>query len=185
MSHRRRRGARPSAAADPCSPPLRPPAPLLPGRPADFILVRVGATVTDPPDIVHKDGVVDGKEISWPVEPAACAAAPFDVADPKLFVEDALVAVAYSDQVDCFVHCAVRAPVCAGVRHIVCVAPRLYAKDSVPELIKSWYGEEAAKRCDMSYYDDPAHRHHPVYDLAPARALGWEPKVDLLASKGL
>lgn len=152
---------------------------------SDFILVRVGATVTDPPDIVHKDGYVDGKEISWPVEPAACAAAPFSTTDPKLFVEDALMAVAYSDQVDCFVHCAVRAPVRAGCRHIACVAPRLYAKDSVPDLIKSWYGEEVAKRCDTSYYDDPAHRHHPVYDLGPAKALGWEPKVDLLASKGL
>lgn len=159
---------------------LRPPWPL-----ADFILVRVGATVTDPPDIVHKDGFVDGKEVSWPVEPAKCLPAPAERAAPKLFIEDALCAVAYSDQVDCFVHCAVRAPVVPGVRHIACVAPRLYAADAVPDLVKSWYGDEAAKRCDTSHYDHPSHRHDPIYDLAPAKALGWEPKVDLLASKGL
>jgi len=70
------------------------------------------------------------------------------------------------------------------LRRIVCVAPRPYAIDSVPDLIKSWYGEEAAARCDMTYYDNPAHKHHPVYDLGPANALGWEPKLDLLASKG-
>ncbi|KAG8471250.1 hypothetical protein KFE25_009671 [Diacronema lutheri] len=151
----------------------------------DFILVRVGATVTDPPDIVHKDGFVDGKEVSWPVEPAKCLPAPAERAAPKLFIEDALCAVAYSDQVDCFVHCAVRAPVVPGVRHIACVAPRLYAADAVPDLVKSWYGDEAAKRCDTSHYDHPSHRHDPIYDLAPAKALGWEPKVDLLASKGL
>mmetsp|Transcript_16798 Transcript_16798/g.42023 ORF Transcript_16798/g.42023 Transcript_16798/m.42023 type:complete len:340 (-) Transcript_16798:339-1358(-) len=150
----------------------------------DFILVRVGATVTDPPNIVHRDGEVNGKVVSWPVEPATCAASAYKASAPKIFPEDALCAVAYSDQVDCFVHCAVCAPVRAGVRHIACVAPRPYAIDSVPDLIKSWYGEEAAARCDMTYYDNPAHKHHPVYDLGPANALGWEPKLDLLASKG-
>jgi hypothetical protein len=146
--------------------------------------VRVGATVTDPPDIVHKDGVVDGKEVSWPVEPAVCVPKPFTAAEPKVFVEDALCAVAYSDQVECFVHCAVRAPTKAGVRRLVCVAPRLYATDSVPDLVKSWYGPEIAAKVDMSYYDDPAHKKHPIYDLTPAKEIGWMPKVDLLASKG-
>lgn len=149
----------------------------------DFIVVRVGATVTDPPEIVHKDGVVNGKEVSWPVEPARCTDKPYDAASEKVFVEDALCAVAYSDQVDCLVHCAVRCPVQAGVRQIACVAPRLYNIDPVPALFESWYGAEVAKGIDTSFYDDPANLHAPIYDLGPGRALGWEPKVDLLACK--
>jgi nucleoside-diphosphate-sugar epimerase len=149
----------------------------------EFLVLRVGATVTDPPDIVHKDGEVDGKEVSWPVEPARVTAQPYS--KTKLFAEDALCAIAYSDQVDAFVHCAVRAPVRPGVRQIACVAPRLYAEDTVPELMRSWYGEAIAATIDMRHYDDPAHAKDPIYDLAPARALGWSPRVDLLGAKGL
>jgi nucleoside-diphosphate-sugar epimerase len=149
----------------------------------EFIVLRVGATVTDPPEIVHKDGVVDGKEHNWPVEPASTTAQPYSA--PKLFAEDALCAIAYSDQVEAFVHCALRAPVQPGLRQIACVAPRLYAKDSVPELMRSWYGEAVAATIDMSHYDDPAHAKDPIYDLAPAKAIGWSPLIDLLDAKGL
>lgn len=149
----------------------------------DFIVLRVGATVTDPPDIVHRDGEVDGKEVTWPVEPASVTLQPY--VEPKLFAEDALCAIAYSDQVEAFVHCATRAPIRPGLRQIACVAPRLYAQATIPELMRSWYGEEVAATIDMSHYDDPAHAKDPIYDLGPAKALGWSPRVDLLGAKGL
>jgi len=149
---------------------------------ADFIVVRIGNTVTDPPKIVHLDGVRDGKQIEEPVEPAQVQAKPYTEAEPKMFAEGPLTSVAYSDQVECLVHCAVRAPPAVGIRQIACVAPRPYSLDPVPDVMRSYYGE-MAKDIDMSHYDDPKHKEDPVYDLQPGRDLGWEPKVDLLAWK--
>uniref|UniRef100_A0A7S4C2Z4 ABM domain-containing protein n=1 Tax=Chrysotila carterae TaxID=13221 RepID=A0A7S4C2Z4_CHRCT len=149
----------------------------------DFVLVRVGATVTDPPEIRHFDGIVNGKEVSWLVDPAACIPKPYTAAEPKVFPEDALCAVALSDQVSCLLS-AVKAPLKEGVRTVACVAPKVYASDTVPELMRSWYGEEAASRIDMSYYEQPGHERDPIYDLDVGRQeLGWEPKLDLLQSR--
>lgn len=147
----------------------------------DFIVVRIGATVTDPPEILHLDGVVDGKQQSWKVLPATCTPSPYTAANPEKFPEAALCSVALSDQVSCLL-AAVRAPRCPGVRKLACVAPKLYAQDTVPELMASWYGKEAASRIDMSHYAVPGRERDPIYDLdAGRRAIGWEPKVDLLA----
>mmetsp|Transcript_27896 Transcript_27896/g.76128 ORF Transcript_27896/g.76128 Transcript_27896/m.76128 type:complete len:970 (-) Transcript_27896:396-3305(-) len=152
-------------------------------RDVEFIIIRVGATVTNPPEIRHLDGVVDGKQISWEVPPATCAASPYTASKPEKFPEAPLCSVALSDQVDCLV-AAVRAPRSPGVRKLACVAPKLYAEATVPELMVSWYGKEAASRIDMSYYEVPGRERDPIYDLeAGRRAIGWEPKVDLLAGR--
>jgi len=152
-------------------------------REVDFIVVRIGNTVTDPPKIQHLDGVVDGKQLSWPVPPAVCTPVPYTTAKPEKFPEAALCSVALSDQVDCLL-AAVRAPHAAGVRKVACVAPKLYTEKAVPELMASWYGNETAATIDMSYYEVPGHERDPLYDLEPGRRhLGWEPKVDLLTGQ--
>jgi NAD(P)H dehydrogenase (quinone) len=149
----------------------------------DFIVVRIGATVTNPPHIRHLDGMVDGKQVSWEVPPATCADKPYSTDKPEKFPEAALCSIALSDQIDCLL-AAIRAPHSPGVRKVACVAPKVYAEASVPELMASWYGKEAASKIDMSYYNVPGRERDPIYDLEPGRhAIGWEPKVDLLAGK--
>ncbi|KAL1523393.1 hypothetical protein AB1Y20_018335 [Prymnesium parvum] len=149
----------------------------------EFIVVRIGATVTNPPDIRHLDGVVDGKQVSWKVEPAECLEKPYTLEKPEHFPEAALCSIALTDQVDCLV-AAVRAHHQPGVRRVACVAPKAFTSASVPELMASWYGADVAKRIDMSHYAIPGHERDPIYDLEEGfRAIGWRPKVDLLEGK--
>eukprot|EP00961_Rhodomonas_salina_P217042 2932495-Rhodomonas_salina.1 len=146
----------------------------------DFILVRVGAVVTDPPEIVHKDGMKDGKMVQWRVDPADCTASPYTKENPMIFPEAPLCSIALSDQVGCL-KAAVESRHKAGVRTVVCVSPKLYANQTVPALMRSWYGEQAASKIDMSYYDTPGRERDPIFDLSAAwNEIGWKPTVDLL-----
>jgi len=147
----------------------------------DFIIVRIGNVVEVSPEVRHFDGLDDdGKPISWPVEPARKASKPFTKDSPQPFPEAELCSIALSDQVDCL-KAAVKADHKSGVRTVACVAPTAYAVHSVPDIIRSMYGDEAASKIDMSHYSKRGRERDPLYDLSAAKKeLGWEPKVDLL-----
>lgn len=140
------------------------------GRSCDVLCVRIGNTVTDPPDIVHHDG----KGIKYPVPPATTK-------DPAAtFPEATLCSVALSDQIRCLELAALAPYIQARFDVIACVAPQAYTAEPISTLFRAWYGDAADTIKGLDLYEKKGNERMPIYDLSPARDLiGWVPEVDL------
>ena len=80
-----------------------------------------------------------------------------------------------SDAVSCFA-LAAAAPRKPGVRILNAVAATACAADPVPDVLRAWFGVDAA-RLDFSPYERPGHERDPVYCIARAAAeIGFRPR---------
>ena len=84
-----------------------------------------------------------------------------------------------SDTVRCFTMAA-EAPHKPGVRIMNAVGAQACVQDTVPEIIRAWYGADADK-IDLSHYERPGHEKDPVYDISRIEAeLGFVPQQSVL-----
>lgn len=80
-----------------------------------------------------------------------------------------------SDAVECFTRAA-ESPFKAGLRIMNAVAATACAVDPVPEVLKAWYGPDAAL-LDFSFFERPGHERDPVYDIRRIEAeIGFVPQ---------
>jgi len=80
-----------------------------------------------------------------------------------------------SDAVRCFMLAAAAAPK-PGVRILNAVGAQAAVADSVPTLLRAWYGDEVEK-LDLAYYERPGHERDAFYDIARIEAeLGFVPE---------
>lgn len=83
------------------------------------------------------------------------------------------------DTVRCFT-LAAEAPHKLGVRIMNAVGAQANVADTVPELLRSWYGKDADK-IDFSHYERPGNERDAVYDISRIReALGFVPEMSIL-----
>ena len=84
-----------------------------------------------------------------------------------------------SDTVRCLI-AAAEAPFKPGVRILNAVGNQACVAVPVPELLRSWYGEEA-DNVDFSHYERLGHEKDPVYDITQIREeLGFVPQMPIL-----
>ena len=84
-----------------------------------------------------------------------------------------------SDTVRCLI-AAIEASPNPGVRILNAVGGQACTAVPVPDLMRSWYGEESDKM-DFSYYERKGHEKDPVYDISGIReALGFVPQMPIL-----
>ena len=84
-----------------------------------------------------------------------------------------------SDTVRCLI-AAAEAPFKPGVRILNAVGNKACVAVPVPELMRSWYGEEA-DNVDFSHYERRGHEKDPVYDITQIREeLGFVPQMPIL-----
>ncbi|MCZ6677119.1 MAG: NAD(P)-dependent oxidoreductase [Candidatus Poribacteria bacterium] len=63
-----------------------------------------------------------------------------------------------------------------GVRILNAVGTQACAEDTVPEIIRAWYGADADK-IDLSHYERPGHERDPVFDITRIQTeLGFVPE---------
>ncbi len=85
-----------------------------------------------------------------------------------------------SDAVRCFAMAA-EAPFKPGVRILNAVGAQACAEDTVPEILRAWYGPDA-DRIDLSHYERPGHERDPVFDISRIREeLGFAPERSVLS----
>ena len=105
---------------------------------------------------------------------------PRSAADP--LTEWALGAISLmrlSDAVRCFT-LAAQAPHKAGIRIMNAVGTQANVAESVPEILRSWYGKDA-ESMDFSHYEQPGHERDAVYDISLIRdELGFVPEMGIL-----
>ena len=84
-----------------------------------------------------------------------------------------------SDAVRCF-RMAAQAPHRPGVRIMNAVGPQACVADTVPQVLRAWWGDDA-DQLDLSHYEQPGHERDPVYDIACIqRELGFVPRRSVL-----
>jgi nucleoside-diphosphate-sugar epimerase len=84
-----------------------------------------------------------------------------------------------SDAVRCFTMAA-ESPQKPGVRIMNAVGTQACAEDTVPEIIRAWYGQDADK-IDLSHYERPGYERAPVYEIDHIRQeLGFVPERSVL-----
>ena len=84
-----------------------------------------------------------------------------------------------SDVIRCLT-LAVEANHRAGVRIMNIMGAQTCVADTVPELMRAWYGTDA-DASDMSHYERPGHERDPVYDITLVREeLGFVPARSIL-----
>ena len=84
-----------------------------------------------------------------------------------------------SDAVRCFIMAA-EAPHKAGVRIMNAVGTQACAEDTVPEIIRAWYGTDADE-IDLSHYERPGHERDPVFEIDRIQQeLGFVPERSVL-----
>ncbi|MCX6046219.1 MAG: NAD(P)-dependent oxidoreductase [Chloroflexi bacterium] len=80
-----------------------------------------------------------------------------------------------SDTVRCLT-LAAEAPLKPGVRIMNAVGAQACVADSVPTLLRAWYGADA-DRIDFSHYEQPGHERDAVYDITRIKTeLGFVPE---------
>ncbi|MCD6361927.1 MAG: NAD(P)-dependent oxidoreductase [Armatimonadetes bacterium] len=80
-----------------------------------------------------------------------------------------------SDAVRCFAMAA-EAPLKPGFRLMNATGPQACVVDTIPEIMRARYGEDAAG-LDLSYYERPGHERDPVFDIRRIRAeIGFTPE---------
>lgn len=71
-----------------------------------------------------------------------------------------------------------------GVRILNAVGAQACVEDSVPEIIRGWYGADA-DRIDLSHYTRPGHERDPVYEINRIEEeLGFVPERSVLENLG-
>ena len=86
-----------------------------------------------------------------------------------------------SDTVRCLT-AAIDAPYKPGVRILNAVGGQACTAVPIPELMRSWYGDDANK-LDLSHYQQPGHERDPVYDISRIREeLGFVPQMPILGN---
>ena len=145
------------------------------GRDADYMLVRIGYVVTNPPaPLLHLETAIDEK---IPIAAADLTDAPKEATFP----EGPLCAIALKDLTRCLELATEAAPK-PGVRTVTAVGPNAFSRRPVPDVMRSWYGEAAAK-IDMAHHSRDGHEFDPIYDTESAkRELGFVAEVDLRAT---
>ena len=95
----------------------------------------------------------------------------------------ATISVMYlSDMVRCLTR-AVEADHKSGVRIMNVTGAQACVADSVPELMRAWYGAEA-EAMDLSHYERPGHERDAVYDITLVREeLGFVPARSILGDQ--
>lgn len=84
-----------------------------------------------------------------------------------------------SDAVRCFTTAA-EAPLKPGVRIMNAVAAQACAADTISDIIRAWYGNDA-DRLDLSCYERPGHERDPVFDIRRIKEeLGFVPERRVL-----
>ena len=87
-----------------------------------------------------------------------------------------------SDVVRCLT-LAVEADHKSGVRIMNVTGGQTCVADTVPELIRAWYGADA-EAIDLSHYERPGHERDPVYDISRVREeLGFTPARSVLSNE--
>ncbi len=67
-----------------------------------------------------------------------------------------------------------------GVRILNAVGTQACVEDTVPEIIRGWYGADA-DRIDLSHYTRPGHERDPVYEISRIEEeLGFVPERSIL-----
>ena len=83
------------------------------------------------------------------------------------------------DAVRCF-QTAAEAPPKAGVRIMNAVGTQACVEDTVPQLLRAWWGEDVEK-LDLSHYERAGHERDPVYDIFRIEEeLGFVPQRSIL-----
>ena len=86
-----------------------------------------------------------------------------------------------SDTVRCLT-LAAEAPHKPGVRILNAVGTQACAEDTVPEIIRGWYGTDA-DQIDLSHYTRPGHERDPVYEIHRIEEeLGFVPERSVLGN---
>ena len=84
-----------------------------------------------------------------------------------------------SDTVRCLI-AAIEASPSPGVRILNAVGSQSCTAVPVPDLMRSWYGNEA-DGLDFSYYERTGREKDPVYDISRIREeLGFVPQMPIL-----
>ena len=84
-----------------------------------------------------------------------------------------------SDAVRCFTMAAESAHK-PGVRIMNAVGTQACAENTVPEIIRAWYGTDA-DNIDLSHYERPGHERDPVFEIDRIKAeLGFVPERSVL-----
>jgi nucleoside-diphosphate-sugar epimerase len=84
-----------------------------------------------------------------------------------------------SDAVRCF-RMAAEAPHRAGVRIMNAVGAQACVEDTVPELLRGWWGADV-DGMDLSHYERAGHERDPVYDISRIeREIGFVPLRSVL-----
>ena len=141
----------------------------------DIIALRIGNTVTAPPDVTHKDG----KGISYSMSPAKCCDVSFmlDQGKRAIFPEAPLASIALPDMISCL-EAATLAPLKVGFRSLNAVGPSSFSAEPVADLLRVWYPNAAIT--GLAHYERAGHERDPLYELEPTFIeLGWRPKIDL------
>mmetsp|Transcript_22296 Transcript_22296/g.31310 ORF Transcript_22296/g.31310 Transcript_22296/m.31310 type:complete len:338 (-) Transcript_22296:31-1044(-) len=140
----------------------------------DYMLVRIGGVVTDPPGPLKHLETAVGEEVT--IEPASIST---NGPTNEIFPEFPLCAIALSDITECF-RLAVTAPYKPGVRTITAVGPSAYSKDPVDKVISSWYHTDKAETMDLTHHQIPGNEFDPIYETESARKeIGFVAKIDL------
>jgi len=80
-----------------------------------------------------------------------------------------------SDAVRVFTMSA-ESPMKPGVRVMNAVGPKVFAEDTVPEIMRAWYPD---LKIDLSHYERPGHEHDPIFDIRRVREeIGFVPEFD-------
>ncbi len=86
-----------------------------------------------------------------------------------------------SDTVRCLI-AAVEAPYKPGVRILNAVGGQACTAVPIPDLMRSWYGDDA-DALDFSHYEQPGRERDPVYDISGIREeLGFVPQMPILGN---
>ena len=141
---------------------------------ADYLLLRIGGVVTDPPLPLRHLETAIGETVT--IEPADRTDAP----QRATFPEFPLAAIALSDIVRCLVLAIdPTADYMPGVRTVTAVGPSVFSRRPVVDVMESWYGRETAGEIDMEYHRMQGNEYKPIYDTEAAeRELGFVAKVD-------
>ena len=141
---------------------------------ADYLLLRIGGVVTDPPlPLQHLETAI-GETVT--IEPADRTDAP----QRATFPEFPLAAIALSDILRCLT-LAIDPSVeyKPGVRTVTAVGPSVFSRRPVVDVMTSWYGTEKAGEIDLEYHRMQGNEYKPIYDTEAAeRELGFVAKVD-------
>ena len=141
---------------------------------ADYLLLRIGGVVTDPPlPLRHLETAIGETQI---IEPADRTDGPPQWAT---FPEFPLAAIALSDILRCLTLAIdPSAEYKPGVRTVTAVGPSVFSLRPVVDVM-TWYGTNKAGEIDMEYHRMPGNEYKPIYDTEAAeRELGFVAKID-------